>query len=128
MSPREKEFSGPLIVKHIGVCAPGWPAEMSGKIRYRTTGWIATRMQGTLVIEGGFMAAEGGWRDVSCEQGAGACHPGGGDRPKSKEQPHANQIAVSFAVECLSLGVFASAFITRNKLEISRRCAMASAV
>jgi hypothetical protein len=53
---------------------------------------------------------------------------GGGDRPKSKEQPHAKQIAAGLRSDAYQLDVFASAFIARNKFEISRRRAMASAV
>jgi class 3 adenylate cyclase len=56
-------------------------------------------------------------------------YPGGGDRPKSEEQPHAKQIALPGCDRMRYLfDVFASAFIARNKVEISRRCAMASAV
>jgi len=46
------EFSGPLKVRHIGVCTHDGPDEMSGEIRYRITGWIARRMHATLVIDG----------------------------------------------------------------------------
>jgi hypothetical protein len=31
----KREFSGPLTVRHIGVCAPGRKSEMSGEIRLR---------------------------------------------------------------------------------------------
>jgi hypothetical protein len=47
-----KDFSGPLTIKHVGLCAPGRTVEMSGEIRYRITGWLKPRMQATLVIEG----------------------------------------------------------------------------
>lgn len=47
-----KDFSGPLTIKHIGLCAVGRTVEMSGEIRYRITGWLKPRMQATLVIEG----------------------------------------------------------------------------
>src|SRR5215510_7349535 len=47
-----REFSGPLTVRHVGVCAPGHPVEMAGEIRYRITGWLSRRMEATLVIDG----------------------------------------------------------------------------
>jgi hypothetical protein len=52
LSSGQREFSGPLVIRHIGVCTPGHPVEMSGEIRYRITGWLTPRMQATLVIEG----------------------------------------------------------------------------
>jgi hypothetical protein len=45
----KREFSGPLTVRHIGVCAPGRKSEMSGEIRYQITGWLRPRMKATLV-------------------------------------------------------------------------------
>ena len=47
-----REFVGPLTVRHVGVCAPGHPVEMAGEIRYRITGWLSRRMEATLVIDG----------------------------------------------------------------------------
>ena len=46
-----KEFSGPLVLRHVGVCTPGRPVEMSGEIRYRITGWISPRMKATLLAQ-----------------------------------------------------------------------------
>ncbi len=46
------EFSGPLTLRHIGVCTHEGPQEMSGEIRYRITGWVTRRMEATLVIDG----------------------------------------------------------------------------
>jgi hypothetical protein len=76
VSAGKKEFSGPLIVKHIGVCAPGRPVEMSGEIRYRTTGSMVPRIQGTLVIDGTECAFEAKLSEaydgaMSCEQWRG---------------------------------------------------------
>jgi len=47
-----REFVGPLTVRHVGVCAPGHPVEMAGEIRYRITGWLSRRIEATLVIDG----------------------------------------------------------------------------
>jgi hypothetical protein len=51
-SSGKNEFSGPLVLKHVGVCTPGRPVEMSGEIRYHITGWISPRMKAILRIEG----------------------------------------------------------------------------
>jgi hypothetical protein len=69
----KREFSGPLTVRHIGVCTPGRPVEMAGEIRYREIGWMTPRMRGTLVIDGaecGFEAKLAGTYDgvMSCQQ------------------------------------------------------------
>jgi hypothetical protein len=67
------------------------------------------------------------WTSLSGRTG-GQRRTGGGDRSKSEEQPHAKQIAaIPIGLRYL-LDVFASASIARDKSEISRRCAMASAV
>ena len=39
-------------MRHIGVCAPGRPVEMTGEIRFRTAGWMTRRMDATLVLDG----------------------------------------------------------------------------
>ena len=52
-------FSGPVTVRHIGVCAPGHPVEMAGEIRYRITGWLSRRMEATLVLDGTECGFEG---------------------------------------------------------------------
>jgi hypothetical protein len=49
---RKKEFSGPLTIRHTGVCTPGRTTEMLGEIRYQITGWVKSRMKATLLIEG----------------------------------------------------------------------------
>jgi hypothetical protein len=48
----DNQFSGPVTVRHVGVCAPGRPVEMTGRITYTLTGWAARRMEATLVIDG----------------------------------------------------------------------------
>ena len=46
------EFSGPITIKHVGVCTPGRPVEMSGELRYHISGWVKPRMRATLVVDG----------------------------------------------------------------------------
>ena len=72
----KKEFSGPLTVRHIGICAPGHSVEMSGELRYHVIGWIRPRMKATIVIDGvecGFDAAlsQGYEGALSCPQWRG---------------------------------------------------------
>jgi hypothetical protein len=72
----KREFSGPLVVKHVGVCTPGRPVEMSGEIRYQITGWMSPRMKATLWIDGtecGFEAkrSEAYEGVLSCQQWRG---------------------------------------------------------
>jgi hypothetical protein len=52
VSSGKVEFSGPLTVRHIGVCNHNGPVEMSGEIHYQITGWITRRMKATLFIDG----------------------------------------------------------------------------
>jgi hypothetical protein len=59
VSSGKAEFSGPLTVRHIGVCTHSGPEEMSGEIRYRITGWIARRMKATLLIDGAKCSFDG---------------------------------------------------------------------
>src|SRR5215813_14360207 len=47
-----REFVGPLTLRHVGVCAPGHPVEMAGEIRYRITGSLSREMAATPVIDG----------------------------------------------------------------------------
>jgi hypothetical protein len=47
-----KEFAGPLTVRHVGVCTPGRPVEMTGEIRYHMSGWMKRRITATVVIDG----------------------------------------------------------------------------
>ena len=76
LSDGRKQFAGPLTVRHIGVCATGRPAEMSGEIRYQITGWIRPRMTATLSLDGVECGFEGSLSDtydgvMSCEQWRG---------------------------------------------------------
>jgi hypothetical protein len=75
-SAGKKEFSGPLVLRHVGLCTPGRPVEMSGEIRYQITGWTTSRMKATLWIEGtecGFAAklSEAYEGVMSCQQWRG---------------------------------------------------------
>ena len=56
-----KEYSGPLAVKHVGLCTRDGPQETTGQIRFRLTG-SSTRATATLVFEG----VECTWEGVSC--------------------------------------------------------------
>ena len=47
----KKEYSGPLAVKHVGLCTRDGPKETTGQIRFRLTG-SSTRATATLVFEG----------------------------------------------------------------------------
>jgi hypothetical protein len=72
----KSEFSGPVTVRHVGVCAPGRPVEMTGQIRYRITGWMARRMTATLSLDGvecGFEAKLSATYDgvMACDQWRG---------------------------------------------------------
>jgi hypothetical protein len=76
LSEGKKQYSGPLTVRHVGVCTTGRPAEMTGEIRYQTTGWVKPRMKATLLLEGvdcGFEGSLGQTYDgvMSCEQWRG---------------------------------------------------------
>ena len=46
-----KEYSGPLAVKHVGLCTRDGPQETTGQIRFRLSG-SSTRATATLVFEG----------------------------------------------------------------------------
>jgi hypothetical protein len=75
-SAGKREFSGPLVLRHVGLCTPGRPVEMSGQIRYRITGWTTSRMKATLWIDGtecGFEAklSEAYEGVLSCQQWRG---------------------------------------------------------
>jgi len=34
-----KEFSGPLMMKHVGICTPDGPEERTGEIRFQLSAW-----------------------------------------------------------------------------------------
>ena len=46
-----KEYSGPLAVKHVGLCTRDGPKETTGQIRFQVNG-SSTRATATLVFEG----------------------------------------------------------------------------
>ncbi len=46
-----KEYSGPLVAKHVGLCTHDGPKETAGQIRLRLMG-SSTRATATLVFEG----------------------------------------------------------------------------
>jgi len=50
-STRAKEFSGPLTMKHVGICTQDGPEEKSGEIRFQISE-SATRIRATLLIDG----------------------------------------------------------------------------
>jgi hypothetical protein len=50
-SSRTKEFSGPLTMKHIGLCSQDGPEEKTGQMRFQMLA-SSSRLNATLVIEG----------------------------------------------------------------------------
>lgn len=48
---RTKEFTGPLMLKHVGVCTQDGPEEKSGEVRFRLSN-ASSRMQATLLFDG----------------------------------------------------------------------------
>ena len=46
-----EEFSGPLSMKHVGMCTQDGPEEKSGEIRFQISA-LWSRLDGTLRIEG----------------------------------------------------------------------------
>jgi hypothetical protein len=51
-SGRRQEFSGPLTVRHTGICTTNGPVEMTGEIRYRLVNWLSRQIDATLVLDG----------------------------------------------------------------------------
>ena len=47
-----KEYSGPLAVKHVGLCTHDGPRETTAQIRFQATGFPQRRVTATLVFEG----------------------------------------------------------------------------
>ena len=45
------EFSGPLSMKHIGICTQDGPEEKSGEIRFQISA-LSSRLDATLLVEG----------------------------------------------------------------------------
>jgi hypothetical protein len=50
-SSRTREFSGPLTMKHIGVCSQDGPEEKTGQMRFQMPA-SSSRLDATLVIAG----------------------------------------------------------------------------
>lgn len=48
----KKEFSGPLTLKHVGVCSANGPVEKTGEIHLRMSGLFSPRLKATLKFEG----------------------------------------------------------------------------
>jgi hypothetical protein len=47
------EFSGPLMLKHVGVCSPGGPVEKTGKITVQISKALwASSIEAVLLIDG----------------------------------------------------------------------------
>ena len=58
-----KEFSGPLSMKHVGICTQDGPEEKSGEIRFQISA-LSSRLDATLLVEG-----------VACSYSAGLSDP-----------------------------------------------------
>jgi len=50
-SGRNKEFTGPLTMKHVGVCTKDGPEEKTGEIRFQISTWTS-RLNATLLVAG----------------------------------------------------------------------------
>ena len=48
---RVRDFSGPVVMKHVGICAADGPEEKTGEIKFQMT-TPASRIKATLLIEG----------------------------------------------------------------------------
>ena len=48
---RSREFSGPLSMKHVGICTRDGPEERSGQIRFQISA-LSSRLDATLLIDG----------------------------------------------------------------------------
>jgi hypothetical protein len=46
-----KEFSGPLSMKHVGICTQDGPEQKSGEIRFQISA-LSSRLDATLLVEG----------------------------------------------------------------------------
>ena len=49
-SSRTKEYSGPVTMKHVGVCTQDGPEEKTGEMRIQLSG--SSRMKATLLVNG----------------------------------------------------------------------------
>jgi hypothetical protein len=46
-----KEFSGPLSMKHVGICTQDGPEEKTGQIRFQISA-LSSQLDATLLVEG----------------------------------------------------------------------------
>jgi hypothetical protein len=58
-----KEFSGPLSMKHVGICTQDGPEEKTGEIRLQISA-LSSRLDATLLVEG-----------IACSYSAGLSDP-----------------------------------------------------
>lgn len=58
-----REFSGPLSMKHVGICTQDGPEEKTGEIRFRISA-LSSRLDATLLVEG-----------LACSYSAGLSDP-----------------------------------------------------
>lgn len=49
---QRKEFAGPLVMKHVGLCTTNGPVEKSGEIRFHHAGLLSSRIEGLLTFAG----------------------------------------------------------------------------
>ena len=60
---RTKQFSGPLSLKHVGICTQDGPEEKTGEIRFQISA-LSSRLDATLLVEG-----------IACSYSAGSSDP-----------------------------------------------------
>ena len=58
-----KEFSGPLSMKHVGICTQDGPEERNGQIRFQISAY-SSQLDATLLVEG-----------IECTYSAGLSDP-----------------------------------------------------
>ena len=46
-----KEYFGPLIMKHVGLCTQDGPEKKTGEMRFQISGWLS-HMKATLLVDG----------------------------------------------------------------------------
>jgi hypothetical protein len=51
VSSRTKEYSGPLTMKHVGMCTQDGPEEKTGEMRFQISG-SSSRMKATMQVDG----------------------------------------------------------------------------
>ena len=57
VSSRTREYSGPVTMKHVGVCTQDGPEQKAGEMRIQLSG--STRMKATLLLDGVECAYDG---------------------------------------------------------------------